>query len=569
MKHPLFVLMFFLAAAGPSMAQPYYLDPSAYNPSKDIDPTLFTANWEENQPRIEHGTLVVRDILTPNATGDPFKPARRGEVLRNLTVVSKAFLDVNRSTMPFILKGEQKIFYVTAGEGSVTAGGKTADLRPGVGVFMPAGLEFVLVNTGDVPLEFYIPCEPIPNGFVPRKDMVVKDLNTQPYDSTSGHWVNMTKQLFGREDGLACITNSAGIWLAPMTMAQPHAAYARDVDIVWYAVSEGIDTLLGKQLRTLEPGTCFVNPGDGRFYHANINTSPDTDIHLIWLRASAPGQPNPGQPPAEMRKYYQLDPKPYDPAVDLDPRLFTANWKESVARLEHGNLVMRDLFRPNTSGDPFKPSQHGAVLKRLNYVSVATLAPGVSTVPSTLAGEQKVMYILEGNGRIRAGRDSHEFGVGSAALIPAGLEFILENTGGSELRLYVVSEPVPAGFTPRKNLLVRTERETPYRGPLGHWSNMDTMLFRHEDGFAYITGAATVSIAPRMIPEIHPTNAPEDDVVWFAVQGDVYSLLGKQLFHLEPGTGYVNPGDDRFNHGNINMSYDQFIKMFWVRTQTP
>jgi len=352
-------------------------------------------------------------------------------------------------------------------------------------------------------------------------------------------------------------------------MAQPHAAYgAENIDIIWYAVSDGIKTLLGKQLVDLRAGSGFANPGDGRFYHANVNTSETDPIHLIWLRASAPGASTAGGI-TEEPKYYRLDPQPYDPKVDLDPHLFMGHWKESMPRHEHGSLIVRDIFTPNTTGDPFKPERRGAVLKRLNYVGVGTLDAGMKTTPSTLSGEQKVFYVLDGAGSISGGGKALALQTGSGGLIPEGVEFVLENTGGCALKLYLASEPTYDGFIPRKDILVRDESTTPYRGNLGHWSNMDTPLFRAEDGLAYLVGGYTVSLAPMMIPEMHPTKAPEDDVVWYAIDGDIYTLLGKQLFHLEPGSGFVNPGDNRFNHGNINISKDRFIKMFWLRTRTP
>ena len=46
------------------------------------------------------------------------------------------------STIPDKLVGQQKIFYTLSGKGTVTAGGKTAKLRKGVGFMIPAELEF-------------------------------------------------------------------------------------------------------------------------------------------------------------------------------------------------------------------------------------------------------------------------------------------------------------------------------------------------------------------------------------------------------------------------------------------
>lgn len=546
----------------------YHLDPSPYNPEKDLDPGMFVSHWNESAPRIEHGALVVRDVFTPNTTGDPFRPAKRGAVLKNLVAVSYGMLDAGMSTTPDTLDGQQKVFYTLSGEGTVTAGGKTADLRTGVGFLMPAGLEFVISNTSDEPLTFYIPTEPVTSGFIPRKDILVKDLNPGFYEGTHGHWTNMTKRLFSRDDGLCCITHMASVWLAPMQMAQPHAAMAKYIDVVWFAISGGIKTQLGKQLRDLPAGSGFVNPGDGRYYHANINTSADEYINLFWLRASDPEEKKTAEYADDIKKYYQLDPKPYDPEIDLAPEMFLSHWKESPPRIEHGNMVIRDIFTPNTSGDPFRPSARGAVLKQLVSVSYGMLDAGMKTVPDVLDGVQKVFYVISGTGRVTGGKKTADIKPGSCIFIPEGLKFSFENTGDMPLTMYIPCEPVPDGFTPRKDMAVLYEGELPMKGP-GHWTNFDVNFFGKKDGLAYIMGMHAVRVAPMTVPEMHPTWAPENDVVWFAVSGNIYSMLGKQLFHLEPGSAYVNPGDNRFNHGNINVNKDHFIKMIWVRTSNP
>ena len=53
-------------------------------------------------------------------------------------------------------------------------------------MFISAGLEFRLANTGTDHLEFYLVNEPTPRAFKPRKDLLVKDANTIPITSSAG-----------------------------------------------------------------------------------------------------------------------------------------------------------------------------------------------------------------------------------------------------------------------------------------------------------------------------------------------------------------------------------------------
>jgi mannose-6-phosphate isomerase-like protein (cupin superfamily) len=270
-----------LSAQAPA---PYsQLDPAPYDPAKDVDMTLFLSHWQNSPPREEHGSLVVRDIFT-RQEGDLLRPVRPGAVLTQFSEFARAFLYPNSSTTPQALRDQQKIFYVEAGRGTVSAGGQTAELHAGVAVFIPARLEFSLANTGDETLEMYVVAEPTPAGFEPRPDMLVRDERQIPIDSTSSHWVNITRRLFSQKDGFAVLRGMAVVFLDPCTMAQPHASRPLGTDVLWIAVRGDIHTLLGKRLFQLKPGSAFKNPGDGMTYHANVNTSEE-QIKLIWTRA--------------------------------------------------------------------------------------------------------------------------------------------------------------------------------------------------------------------------------------------------------------------------------------------
>ena len=51
------------------------------------------------------------------------------------------------------LQGQQEIFYVVSGRGTVTSAGETSELHDGVGILVPPGVEFSMKNTGDEDLK--------------------------------------------------------------------------------------------------------------------------------------------------------------------------------------------------------------------------------------------------------------------------------------------------------------------------------------------------------------------------------------------------------------------------------
>ena len=133
---------------------------------------MFLSDWQGSLPRFEHGSLVLRDILTH---GDNFSPSEKGAVLHYASFFAYGYLARGASTTRSTLVGHQEVYYILGGEGEITAAGNTAKLRKDVAAFMPDGLEFVMKSTGAEALTMYVINEPTPNEFHPRADMLVKD----------------------------------------------------------------------------------------------------------------------------------------------------------------------------------------------------------------------------------------------------------------------------------------------------------------------------------------------------------------------------------------------------------
>ena len=268
------IIMFVLL--GSALAQT--LDGSHYTPGKDPDIDLYIGNWTESMPRHTHGSLIERDILTK---GDPMKPPAKGAVLKYVNRFVHATLEPNNSTTSTTLQGEQEVFYILSGKGTVNAGKKTADLYEGICVLMPAGLPFTITNTGSEPLTMYLINEPVPKGFRPNKDMLVKDENTMPIASTNGHWCHIVKNFFETPDGLGTLERVLTVSLDPMTIGHPHS-HVKGCEEVWTAVTGESIAFIGKQIRMQPPGTGYLIPPDGNTPHSNINTS-DKPVKLFYF----------------------------------------------------------------------------------------------------------------------------------------------------------------------------------------------------------------------------------------------------------------------------------------------
>ena len=550
-KISLLCLVIFLSTITFAVAQPpanSQLEPKPYNPETDPNIDMFIGHWKESMPRHIHGSLVVRDILT-RLEGDPLRPAKKGAVLIEVNSISYAVLDVNASTAPSMLKDEQEIFYIMSGKGIVKSGGKTAELHEGIAFVIAPDIEFTMTNTGDEPLTMYLVSEPVPEGFKPNKELVVKN----EFDNSQGitvHWANIDRGIIGGNDGVAVYSGLTAVKIDPMTMAQPHS-HGVGVEEVWIALKGDIKLLMGKQLRILPVGSAYKVPADGNTPHANINLT-GTQVKLIHMMKNVKSETGP---------YSQLDPKLFDPKVDPNIDMFMGSWKESMPRNIYGSLVERDILT-SLDSDPLKPVARGAVMTDLKGFTHATLEPLASTKPAVLEDEQKTFYIVSGTGTISAGNKTASLYKGIGILLPPDIEFTMTSTGDSSLEMYIITEPIPEGFTPNKEIRVTDENVTPFHTTTGHWCHMSKRLFKKEDGLAILVGMGPVWFDPMTMGQPHSHGEGVEEI-WFSLEGDVNILLGKQLRKLPPGMAYKIPPNGTTPHSTINKS-DKQIKTFWL-----
>lgn len=250
---------------------------------------LFLSDWQGSLPRFEHGSLVLRDILTH---GDNFAPPEKGAVLHYANFLAYGRLAPGAWTTPSKLVGQQEVYYILGGEGEITAGGNTATLRKDVAVFMPAGLEFVMNSTGKDALTMYVINEPTPSEFHPKTKMVVKDeasarqrtpAGGDPYivGGASGHWAHIVKELFSPADGLATEQSVITVSISPLTLGEPHP-HRPGQEEIWAAIDGDSLMLMGSELRIQRPGMAYMLPPDAVTIHSNINAG-DQPVKFLYF----------------------------------------------------------------------------------------------------------------------------------------------------------------------------------------------------------------------------------------------------------------------------------------------
>jgi mannose-6-phosphate isomerase-like protein (cupin superfamily) len=267
----------------------------------------------------------------------------------------------------------------------------------------------------------------------------------------------------------------------------------------------------------------------------------------------------------------------YQLATDFEQRridMFIGDWRDSMPRHVYGSLVLRDIL---TRGDNYAPPQPGAILQAVNYLAYGQLRAHNSTVPTALQREQNVFYVVSGSGEISAAGKTAALHKDVAVFVPEDLEFTMTSTSDADLTMYVVSEPVPNGFTPAKSMLVTEESQVPVRAPMaaspftlpgasGHWAHVVRDLFSKSDGLATIGDLITVTINSMTMGEPHPHN-PGQEEIWTAIDGDSLAFIGTELRVQRPGMAYMIRPDQSMTHSNINVS-DAPVKFLWFSSNS-
>jgi mannose-6-phosphate isomerase-like protein (cupin superfamily) len=257
------------------------LDNRSYVRKNEPDVDMYMGSWRDEVPRIMHGNVYFRDMLTTLEGPDPLHPTRTGAVLTRATAVSFAQLEPGAKARPMDgeLTGIQQSFVVDSGTGTITSGGKTIALEQGMAFTIAPGMDFQLLATGESYLNFYVVSERIPAGKAPSTKLQVVNNRAVPQKTNS--WHNRERRLITVKEGLLQFGAITQVELGAMAMSRPYSA-AAGTEEIWIATRGYVDLLIGKELRRLPAGTAYMVPPTGITAHALVNTT-DQPASFLYM----------------------------------------------------------------------------------------------------------------------------------------------------------------------------------------------------------------------------------------------------------------------------------------------
>ena len=132
----------------------------------------------------------------------------------------------------------------------------------------------------------YIIREPVPEGFRPNREILVKDekaMANRDSGYLQAHWSHNGKNIFTVADGLGTLEAVNMLTFNAMTIGQPHS-HEEGMEEVWTVVEGKNLAFLGKEIRWQCPGTAYMVPPTGYTPHSNINVTEQPCKFLFFAR---------------------------------------------------------------------------------------------------------------------------------------------------------------------------------------------------------------------------------------------------------------------------------------------
>lgn len=256
------------------------LENKPIDPANAPDIDLFMGSWQDAYPRMAHGNLYMRDMLTSLTGSDPTRPIRKGAVLTATTAVSQAMLEPGSTAHPAEgdAKDVQETYVVASGTGTLSVDGRTLSLAKGQAFILRAGQDFRLTATGSDYLTFHVVTEKLAPGTAGASVQLIDHQGERPVVTD---WHNQRRPVVTAADGLNRVGAISAVSLKPMAIARPYSV-AAGAEEIWVALDDA-DAMIGKQLRRVKAGTAWKVPPTGITASAAINLGdrPARFLHIV------------------------------------------------------------------------------------------------------------------------------------------------------------------------------------------------------------------------------------------------------------------------------------------------
>jgi len=270
--------------------------PPPSNQVVGIDIDHFIGRPLASPVRAVHGFLLVRSILTH---GDPQRPSRPGAVLQYRKELALASIMPHNVT-PLVEDEEETFLFVEAGSGRIDDGSQYWELHENMGVLIPPRVRYRIGSTADERLDMLMLTWAPDRMVQPGANILVRDVDQMPYTDCGGtpcHWSYWGKNIFNPRQGLHPNESFHVVYMAPMSIAEPHA-HVPGWEEIWTKLPDHSSYLmLGSEVREMPPNTAFLAPPNYKTVHSVVNLRREGFQKWLFIGRFIFAQPDYGGDP--------------------------------------------------------------------------------------------------------------------------------------------------------------------------------------------------------------------------------------------------------------------------------
>jgi len=253
--------------------------PPPSNREVGIDIDRFIGHPSQSPVRVSHDVIMMRTVLRQ---GDPYKPGDPGAVLENRKDLSVGtVLGYRQSSL--VELNDHQFWYIESGRGRLDNGSDYWDLKEGIGVLIPPKAKHRVTNTSEAAMEILMLTWEPPKEVRARKDILVRDVHDFALPHEGSHWSYFGTDFFAPEDGLHPNEQFAVVFMAPMTIAEPHAHIPHWEEIWVKLLPDSSYLMLGSEVREMPPHTAFLAPPNSKTVHSVVNLQKDRTQTFMYL----------------------------------------------------------------------------------------------------------------------------------------------------------------------------------------------------------------------------------------------------------------------------------------------
>ena len=264
-------------------------------PERKVDPTFLRRAIGQVQPKpadISTGSCQYKPLF---GAGDP-----DASIARGVARFGEVAIAPGGSCKAVTYAAEEQVYVVMEGSGTLHYGSETAPVQKHDFLYLPAGVEHALANTGGSPLRFFLMGFRIPENTPPPPKLMIANWDDIPRQQVGGHPDSVVYQLMmgdvtSRRDRLAAAHLLTSLYVMEFQPGGTNFPHHHDSEEEIYVLLDGTGDMVAGSGMDGIAARFPAEPGDAYFFRLNCTVgfynAKAGPAHILAVRSIYPRRP--------------------------------------------------------------------------------------------------------------------------------------------------------------------------------------------------------------------------------------------------------------------------------------